>query len=331
MNSLNGGTAQIAERLIVYLRNELNDSTIEYDVSLEQLHGGFETHIYQFQLKSSPKELNTPLVLRLYPEFRDPLNAVWENNIQNVLANEGYPVPRAYIICKDKSILGGAFFIMDFLPGEPTLTPIEVVPEMLGKTHAALHKINPKGLIKSLNDQGIDENQYRLSNHYNNLQTIAKELPWIRDIADWLIEKRPPEPDRLAICHRDFHPLNILIQDGNVTGVLDWGQFLIADPTLDIASTLILLTINAKHLASAVLGPDFESVDWEMISMRYLDAYRTQFPLDTTHMDYYKVGKSFGTLLDGLWGQESLRHPLIVKDLTDYIRNVTGILITMPA
>ena len=144
------------------------------------------------------------------------------------------------------------------------------------------------------------------------------------------MENRPPEPERLAICHGDFHPLNILIQDGKVTGVLDWGGFLISDPALDIAGTLTLINVNVKYLAPSVLGPDFESVDWDMFSRQYLDAYRTQLPLDSTNIDYYRVGKSFSTLLDGFWGQESLRHPLIVKDLIEYIHKVAGIRITMP-
>jgi len=330
MNGLNGETDQVSEGLIAYLRKELDDLTIEYDLPLTQLHGGQETATYQFQLKGGQKELNKPLVLRLYPEFRDPLSAVWESSIQNALANEGYPVPRAYIIGKDKSILGGAFFIMDFLPGEPTFLPIEAIPEMLGKTHAALHKIDPVSLFKSLKKQGIDENQYGLNKAFDSLPDVAKELPWIREVTYWLMENRPPEPERLAICHGDFHPLNILIQDGKVTGVLDWGHFLIADPALDIASTITILTVNAKHLASAILGPDFVSVDWEMISRQYLDVYRAQFPLDSTHMDYYRVGKSLQTLLDGFWGLESLRHPLIVNDLIENIHKITGTRITMP-
>jgi hypothetical protein len=48
-------TDQIAGRLIAYLRDELNDSTIEYDSLLTQLQGGFETATYQFQLKGVQK------------------------------------------------------------------------------------------------------------------------------------------------------------------------------------------------------------------------------------------------------------------------------------
>ncbi len=51
-----------------------------------------------------------------------------------------------------------------------------------------------------------------------------------------------------SICHGDFHPLNILVKEGQVTAVLDWPGFSIADPVLDVAYTVVLLTIPAKHL-----------------------------------------------------------------------------------
>ena len=160
MIHLNGKTDRIAGKLIAFLRDELNDSTIEYDSPLTQLQGGFETATYRFQLKGVQKELNKCLVLLLYPEFYGPENAVWESSVQNALAREGYPVARAYFICTNKSILDGAFFIMDFLSGRPMITtPVETIPGILGKAHAALHRIDPESLIKSLNEQGIDENK----------------------------------------------------------------------------------------------------------------------------------------------------------------------------
>ncbi|NQU14358.1 MAG: phosphotransferase [Desulfobacteraceae bacterium] len=326
----NEKTDQIAGKLIAYLRDELNDSTIEYDSPLTQLQGGFETYIYRFKLNGVQKELSKPLILRLYPQSYGTINAIWESTIQNVLAGEGYPVAQAYFTCTDMSVLGGAFFIMDFLPGKPMITaPIETIPGILGKAHAALHGIDPEPLIKSLNEQGIDENQCRLNNRFDSLQNIANELSWIRDGVDWLMENRPPEPERLAVCHGDFHPLNILIQDGKITGVLDWPTFLIADPALDIANTIVVTTIPSKHLASTV-EQDFSSADWEMTAELYLDAYRLQRLLDSTHLDYYRVMRSVNALIQGFEGQKIWQHPLIVKDLIEFIQKVTEIRITMP-
>ncbi len=331
MTNLDENTGLIAGRLLAYLRDELNASTIGYESPLTRLQGGYETATYRFQLKGAAEELGRRLVLRLYPEFYGPENAVWESSVQNVLAEEGYPVARAYFTCTDKSILGGAFFIMEFLSGKPMINaPVDTIPQMLGKAHAALHRIDPEPLIKSLNEQGIDETRYRLGRRFAYLQKIAKELPWICAGVDWLMENRPPEPERLAICHGDFHPLNILIQDGRVTGVLDWPGFLITDPALDIANTLLLTTVPFKLLVSSVLGPNFASVDLEGASQLYLDAYRAQFPLDSTNLDYYKVRRSIHALIEGVRGQQVWRHPLIVKDLIDIIRKVTGVRITMP-
>jgi len=333
MNSQNEEIDQISEKLLAYVRTELNDPMIDYDSPLVQLQGGFETYIYRFGLKGVPKEFSKPLILRLYPEFYGTTNAIWESFVQNMLAEAGYPVARVYGTCADMSILGGAFFIMEFLPGEPMITaPMETVPEMLGKSHAALHGIDLEPLIKSLNEQGIAKNTYSFNNRFDMLKEKASNLPWIGDGVDWLTKNRPPEPELLAACHGDFHPLNILIQDGKITGVLDWGNFLIADPVFDVANTIFLATIPIKHLAASAFGADFaSSIDWEIFSQLYLDAYRSQRQLDSTHLDYYQVNRCVYALIQGVEGQEVWRHPLIVKDLIDYIHKVTDIRITMPA
>jgi len=320
---------QISQKLLAYLKDELDNSTLDYDSPLTQLQGGFETRIYRFKLNGVQQELARPLVLRLYPQFYGTGNAVWESTAQSVLVGQGYPVAQAHFVCTDMSILGGAFFIMDFLPGKPMISQAETVPQVLGKTHAALHSIDPEPLIQSLRERGIDKNTYRLSRRFDWLKDRADKLLWIRDGADWLIENRPPEPERLVVCHGDFHPLNILVQDGKVTGVLDWPNFVIADPAFDVANTILLTTIPFKHIAS-MLEQDLSFVDWEMAAEMYLAAYRSHRPLDGAHLDYYKVRRSVDALIQGFEGQKVWQHPLIVRDLIEYIHKITQIRITMP-
>ena len=118
MKNINEDTDHISDKLISYLKDELKNSKIEYGSSLTQLQGGYETLTYRFKLNGVGDELSKLLVLRLYPQFYGTKNAVWESSVQNVLVGEGYPVAKAHFVCTDMSILGGAFFIMEHLPGQ---------------------------------------------------------------------------------------------------------------------------------------------------------------------------------------------------------------------
>lgn len=330
MKNLNEDIDLISERFITYIREKLDDFTIDYDEPLTQMKGGFETSIFRFKLKGVPEKYSKPFILRLYPQYYGIRKAIWESAIQNAIVREGYPVPRAYLTCTDMSIIGGAFFIMDFLPGEPMASaPIEILPDVLGNIHARMHNIDPEPIVKALNEQGINKKAYRLNSRLYLLKKSARKLRWIREVVKWLKKNFPPEPEVLSICHGDFHPLNILMQNDKVTGVLDWGNFLIADPAWDIATTFVLITIHIKHLFKELNLP-FHSVDWEMAANQYLEAYKSERILDTTRLDYYKVMRCVSDLIHGFEGQETLRHPLIVKDMIDYIHKITEIRIKMP-
>ena len=93
---------------------------------------------------------------------------------------------------------------------------------------------------------------------------------WIHSAVDWLFEHRPSEQARLAICHGDFHPFNIVYADGKITGILDGGG--IADPAYDVGNTLVLLAIPFRHLAASM---GFSSIDFDLMADLYLRAYRT--------------------------------------------------------
>jgi aminoglycoside phosphotransferase (APT) family kinase protein len=320
----------LSDKLISYLRAKLGNPAIDLASPLARLQGGYETSTYRFKLDSAPDELSRPLVLRFYPQFYGTWNAIWESTVQNVLAAEGYPVAQVHVVCTDMSILGGAFFIMDHLPGQLLVAaPPETVPGLLGKTHAELHNIDPASLITALNDKGIAEYDYRLTSRFDWLRDKADKLGWIRQGVNWLLDNRPPEPERLAVCHGDFHALNILYADGKVTGVLDWPGFAIADPVFDVANSIVLITISGKHLAASM--GDFSSVDWDLGADLYLAAYRNHRSLDETNMDYYRVRRCVMALVQGFEGHKVWQHPLIARDLLAYILDITGIQITMPA
>jgi aminoglycoside phosphotransferase (APT) family kinase protein len=328
MNNIEISIDQISNKLLSFLKEELKDSGIGYDSGLERLTGGYETSIYRFKLSDAPNGLSKSLVLRLYPEHRGADQAVWESTVQNVLYEQGLPVAKVHYVKADKSILGGVFSIMDHLPGIlPDADPEDEKPEILGKAHAQLHMVDPVPIARMINEKGTNEYKLSFSRIIDRLKEQAGRLPWIREGLDWLIDNRPPEPKLLSICHRDFHGFNILVVGDKVTGILDLGNFRIADPALDVATTLVLITITGPHL-----GGETIRMDPEVYAERYLAAYRAHKSLDNTYLEYYQVSWCLGLLVIGFTGvTPAVARPPIVRDLKAYIKKVTGINVSVPA
>jgi aminoglycoside phosphotransferase (APT) family kinase protein len=307
---------------MAYLRAELDAPHIAYRTPLTQMQGGYETYSFRFQLDGgAPGAFSGPLVLRLYPARYGPDKARWESTVQNLLADQGYPVARVPLVCTDASVLGGVFYLMEYLPGELMIhAPPETIPGTLGATHARLHNLDPAPLVRTLEEQGFDAQRYRFAGRLAWLEEQAQAHAWLSEAVDWLVQHRPPEPEQPAICHGDFHPMNVLMQDGKVTGVLDWPGFLIGDPALDVANTVTLMETSAKHI--------LHIEQWQMLIQAYLAAYETARPLDRTYLDYYRARRCASALAEGALGQHVWQQPPIVRDLVDVVQQVTGIHVT---
>lgn len=314
---------QIASVLLKYLQTELGDASLAIDSPLTRLQGGFETLIYRFKLQGAKPEFSKPLVLRLFPAYHGPEKANRESAIQNALADQGFPVPRVYFTCTDLTPLGGAFCIIEFIEGDPMLAaPIETMPVILGSLQAWLHDIDPGAIVKKLHARGVIEERvsWRLSWMNDHAE---KNYPWLRDGVRWLLENRPPETEKLSVCHGDFHPINILMKANTVTGVLDWGSFLIADPALDVAFTLALFNLIGKRVLPLT--------EIDALIEKYLEAYTDKRPLAFDRLDYYRVMRCVSALIEGALGQEIWRAPDLIKSLSDYIHNISNIRISPPA
>jgi hypothetical protein len=73
------------------------------------------------------------------------------------------------------------------------------------------------------------------------------------------------------------------------------------------------------------------TMDWDIAAERYLAAYRTHRPLDSTNLDYYRVRRCVLALVQGFYeGQEVWQHSLVLNDVVGYIQEITGIQIAVP-
>jgi aminoglycoside phosphotransferase (APT) family kinase protein len=315
----------LSEKLINYIRKELNQKSVDYREPLTRLTGGYETLICRFELKGVEKRLARPLVLRVFQE-RDSHQAHLESTVQNALADQAYPVPAVHLTCMDESVLGNAFMIMDYVEGE-TLEkanlPLDQLVGILGKAHALLHCIDPGPILEKVTKSQVDARSINYEGRLERLLTsVNMNFPWLETALEWLYENRPDNPDVLSICHGDFHPMNILFKEGKIQAVLDWPNFLIGDPAMDVAFTLALFS-PAKLI--------FPDLDLAQIKDMYLKAYGETRQLDETNIAYYSAAKSIQALRDGAEGQDIWRHPVVVQQLLVSIYDTTGIKVKVPS
>ena len=234
---------QVPDNLLSFLREEIGDTKVDYEVRPSRIHGGNETYIFHFKLKNVHPSLSEPMVVRIIRKglgFR-PKHVIRESIVHNSLVDQGLPVPYVHYSCIDQKYLGGQFMIMDFLPGE--MLHLVFGPDtyiVLGKMHAALHNIDTSQLNKDMIKEGFGGRQYTIEGKFDLLLKAIERFPWLKEIVVWLIENRPSECKNPSIFHGDFHEGNLLAEDGKVTAILDWSQCGIGDPLMDVAATLVL-------------------------------------------------------------------------------------------
>jgi aminoglycoside phosphotransferase (APT) family kinase protein len=172
-------------------------------------------------------------------------------------------------------------------------------------------------LLEQLTDQGIDEKHFRLNGRLDELDSQRREFPWIKDAVGWLLDNKPPEPSQLCICHGDFHPMNILVRDGQLTAVLDWPGFMIGDPAMDVAATMMLFEVVLEHLMPEVKQDGTLS--------QYLKAYTDVLPLDASCLDYYRMLRCVPAVIEGASGHGAWAIEPILQDSILTIRNISGV------
>lgn len=174
-----------------------------------------------------------------------------EFRVMSALAQTDVPVPTMRGLCTDDSVIGTAFYVMDFLPGRifriarlPELEPAEraEVYDQLNLTLAKLHSVDIEGI--GLSDYGRPggyferqigrwTKQYRgaESEHIPEMEALIAELPG-----------RVPADDSVCIAHGDYRLENVMFHptEPRLIAVLDWELSTLGHPMADIAYNCFL-------------------------------------------------------------------------------------------
>jgi aminoglycoside phosphotransferase (APT) family kinase protein len=295
-----------ADALLAYLRGVLDRPQLAYLDPPVAITGGFETRIFAFRLAGAPDGFRGRLIVRIFPEAASAGRALSESAVQNTLAGTGYPVPRVLHTCTDAGILGGVFTVMRFVEGrtllDATLAPSPMLWRMaalLAQAHLQLHAIDPQPVMEALARAGVAaETGVSVGRSKRLRDTLAAEgLEGMLPGLEWLDANIPAAaPGPPSVLHMDFHPVNVLVHDGAVTGVIDWPNTRFGDPAADVGTTMVIMTMGPVDVPRVAKWP----VDWlrRWLAQRYLAAYRRERPIAEASLRYYEALRCYRAMLE---------------------------------
>ncbi len=294
--------ADVAGALLPYLRAAAGAPGLALATPPRRMLGGFDTLVYAFELRDPPLELAGPLVLRVYRDARGPERAHREGCVQNAAAALGFPTPRVLLTCLDRAVLGGAFLVMQRLPGRVMLDSflgprVLRMPALLAALQARLHALDTDVFQRHLAAARCPTDRMSVAGDVAAMQAriSAAQLTGLELGMQWVVAKRPSPPTP-AVCHGDFHPLNVLLDGRAVSGVLDWAWAKIDDPAWDVGATVALITQGPLALPAALQGVTAAARRW--LVGRYLRAYSALRPLDPAAVRYYEALRCLAMLVE---------------------------------
>jgi len=159
----------------------------------------------------------------------------------NAAQAAGVTVPRPLWHCGDASVAGKPFYLMERISGSALGNRITragaqpALAETLARELSRIHAIQPPqaelgflGTIRST--PAVDA----IATYRAYLDEMPEPHPVLEGTLRWL-ETNAPVMGETVLCHRDFRTGNYMVDEGELTGVLDWEFAGWGDPHEDIA------------------------------------------------------------------------------------------------
>ncbi|KAL2374934.1 hypothetical protein RJ035_002199 [Blastomyces gilchristii] len=192
-----------------------------------------------------------------------------EYEIIHALEQTDVPVPRTVCLCEDDSVIGTAFYIMEFLDGRmftdpamPGVSPRDRTElwKDAARTLAKFHRVDPKsiGMEKFGRAGGFYDRQISTFSVISKTQAQAVDvdtkipvgdIPHFNDMVRFFSNKATHPRDRSTFVHGDYKIDNMVFHktENRVIGVLDWEMATIGHPLSDLAN----LVSPYAHVAGA--------------------------------------------------------------------------------
>lgn len=249
---------------------------------------------YAMRCKPGPAAKLLPSAHAIDREFR----------VMRALAGTSVPVAAMHTLCEDESVIGRAFYVMDFVDGrvlwEPTLpgmAPAErtAIFDEMNRVMAALHSVDFSAI--GLADYGKHEGYLsrqiaRWTKQYRASET--ESIPAMDALIDWLPAHLPPG-EATSIVHGDYRLDNVIFHptEPRILAVLDWELSTLGHPLADFAyhcMTWVLPPGSGRGMA----GIDLAGTGIPTLSA-YVARYceRTHRPEGIPHFEFYLAYNMF--------------------------------------
>lgn len=221
---------------------------------------GEDVHVRQFgggasNLTYSLRDATHDLILRRPPagqKARGAHDMGREYRIQAGLAEVFPLVPEMVALCRDESVIGAEFYVMQRVDG---IIPRRDLPKGLELSESQTRRLCTNALDVLVDLHQVDVSATPLAGTGKGEGYVARQVAgWsarfrdarTEDVGDyervmaWLEEHRPEDVDSVLI-HNDFRFDNLVLDPGDptrVVGVLDWELATVGDPLMDLGSAL---------------------------------------------------------------------------------------------
>jgi len=228
-----------------------------------------------------------------------------EFRIMRALAATSVPVPRCIALCEDPSVIGSAFYIMEYVEGrifhDQTLSSLPrgeraAIYDEMNRVIAELHCLDPDTI--GLGDYGraghyIERQVQRWTRQYRASQT--QEIPAMERLIEWLPRHLPPE-DETRIVHGDFRLDNVIFDphEPRIRAILDWELSTLGCPLADFAYHC-LAWYRSPDTTQGLHGLDLAALGLPTAT-EYLAAYCARRGREVPapeHWEYYIVFNMF--------------------------------------
>eukprot|EP01080_Neovahlkampfia_damariscottae_P001636 gene1636-12761_t len=286
-----------------------------------------ETSSTKYILRKKPKGKLLPKAHAIDREY------IIMKNLKKV----NFPVPKMFIYCDNKTIIGEEFYLMEFVEGRIFLN--STLPNVSNKdrremyislidTLSKLHKINWKDI--GLEGFGKPDNYYeRQIKTWERQYKSAKthEIPEMTKLIDWLSQNVPKNDNLNSIVHGDYNIHNVIFHptENRIIAVIDWELSTIGHPFSDLS--YILMWYRMKPINGLQFGlkgtqdigiPNFDEL---------FNKYKKETKIEKIENFNFYIAFSFlriggitqGVYKRGLQGNSSQKNTNIFKTITEYI------------